>query len=306
MPRHWLQVLGGARLNDPAGSGRRELAGWLTDPANPLLARVIVNRLWQHHLGAGIVRTPNDFGARGRAPTHPELLDWLASELIASGWQLKPIHRAILLSDAYQRTSRTADPADPENLDLARFSRRRLSVEEMRDSLLALGGQLDRSAGGPHPFPPESAWNFSQHAPFAASYPSNRRSVYLMMKRNRREPLFALFDGPDPNATTPERSVTTVPTQALYFLNDPFFHEQAARLADAVLSAETEPRARVEALFRLVLQRAPSEPEQVWAAQFVDTYAQTEAQANSDTARRNAWHALARVLLGSNEFLYLD
>jgi hypothetical protein len=305
-PRRWLEVLGGTPLADPAGSGRRELASWLTDSANPLVPRVLVNRLWQHHFGAGIVRTPNDFGTRGRAPTHPELIDWLATELIASQWQLKPLHRAILLSDAYQRTSLAEESADPENLDLARFSRRRLSFEELRDTLLWLGGSLDRGRGGPHPFPPESAWNFTQHAPFAASYPINRRSIYLMIKRNRREPLSALFDGADPNSTTPERSVTTVPTQALFFLNDAFFHEQAARMADAVLDARAEPQARVDELFRLVLQRAPSASECAWAARFLATYSGTRAGTEVGPIQRNSWHALARVLLGSNEFLYLD
>ena len=302
-PRRWLEVLGGTPLKDSAGSGRQELADWLTSPANPLTPRVLVNRLWQHHLGAGIVRTPNDFGSRGQAPSHPELLDWLATELFRANWQLKPLHRAILFSNAYQQSSLVDPTVDPENLWLARFSRRRLSIEELRDSLLQVSGTLERSQGGPHPFPAESSWGFSQHGPFAASYPTNRRSLYIMLKRNRRDPLFALFDGADPNSTTPERSLTTVPTQALFFLNDPFFHEEAAKLVDQVLARHSDEQARLEDLFQRTLQRPPQAADLAWTRPFLASYRTPENQ--DDTVRRG-WQALARVLLGSNEFLYLD
>ena len=302
-PRRWLEVLGGTPLKDSAGSGRQELADWITSPANPLTPRVLVNRLWQHHLGAGIVRTPNDFGSRGQAPSHPELLDWLATELFRANWQLKPLHRAILFSNAYQQSSLVDPTVDPENLWLARFSRRRLSIEELRDSLLQVSGTLERSQGGPHPFPAESSWGFSQHGPFAASYPTNRRSLYIMLKRNRRDPLFALFDGADPNSTTPERSLTTVPTQALFFLNDPFFHEEAAKLVDQVLARHSDEQARLEDLFQRTLQRPPQAADLAWTRPFLASYRTPENQ--DDTVRRG-WQALARVLLGSNEFLYLD
>ena len=304
VPRRWLQVLGGTLLKDASRSGRADLADWLTEPANPLTARVLVNRLWQHHLGAGIVRTPNDFGSRGQPPTHPELLDWLASEFLRNGWQLKPLHRVILLTSAYQQTSLVDPSADPENHWLARFSRRRLSIEELRDSLLQASGTLERSQGGPHPFPAESTWSFSQHGPFAASYPTNRRSIYIMLKRNRRDPLFSLFDGADPNATTPERPITTVPTQALFFLNDPFFHEEAGKLVNSILAAHSDEPSRLTALFQRVYQRPPTAAELAWAMPFLTSYS---AAANiSDEASRRGWQALARVLLGGNEFLYLD
>jgi Protein of unknown function (DUF1553)/Protein of unknown function (DUF1549)/Planctomycete cytochrome C len=302
VPRRWLELLGAQSLPPGAGSGRRALASWLTDPRNPLTARVLVNRVWQHHFGRGLVRTPNDFGTRGQPPTHPELLDWLADEFVRSGWQLKPLHRRIMLTDAYQRATATALDDDPGNDLLRRFERRRLSAEEFRDSLLWVAGLLDRAPGGRHPFPAEKTWAFTQHNPFGESYLTNHRSVYLMVKRNRREPFLALFDGADPNTTTPERQVTTVPTQALFFLNDPFFHEQADLFA-ARLLAEPDADTRLASAFRKAFQRLPTASERAWAARFLDAYA-TEAPAAERPGL--AWSALARVLLSSNEFLYLD
>ncbi|HVJ80202.1 MAG TPA: DUF1553 domain-containing protein, partial [Planctomycetia bacterium] len=182
-PRRWLEIFGGEKVR--SGSGRRQLADWIARADNPLFARVIVNRVWQHHFGVGIVGTANDFGTHGMAPTHPELLDHLAKKLIRGGWRLKSLHRAIMLTAAYRRASAGGDPG-PSALPLARFERRRLDAEEIRDSLLAVTGDLDRSAGAAFPFPPESTWSFTQHAPFAAEYPSDRRSVYLISVRNRR------------------------------------------------------------------------------------------------------------------------
>ncbi|MFI5457504.1 MAG: PSD1 and planctomycete cytochrome C domain-containing protein [Isosphaerales bacterium] len=302
VPRRWLELLGGQPLSSGAGSGRRELAAWLTDPSNPLTARVMVNRVWQHHFGRGLVKTPNDFGTRGQPPTHPELLDWLADLFVRSGWRLKPLHRRMMLSDVYQRGDGSGHDVDPGNELLLRFDRGRQSAEEFRDSLLWVAGRLDRTPGGPHPFPPEASWGFTQHNPFADSYPTEKRSVYLMVKRNRREPFLALFDGADPNATTPERQVTTVPTQALFFLNDPFFHEQADRFALRLL-AEPDDETRLASAFWTALQRAPTDSERAWTARFLEAYA---AEAPAALRPRAAWSALARVLLSSNEFLYLD
>ena len=302
VPRRWLEVLGAQALPSGEGSGRKALAAWLTDPGNPLTARVMVNRIWQHHFGRGLVTTPNDFGTRGQPPTNPDLLDWLADEFVQMGWRLKPLHRRIMLTEAYQRAEAPAHDADPGNDLLLRFDRRRLSAEEFRDSLLHVAGRLDRAPGGRHPFPAETSWAFTQHNPFSASYPTNRRSVYLMVKRNRREPFLALFDGADPNATTPERQVTTVPTQALFFLNDPFFHEQADRFAGRLLS-DPDPDARLALAFRTALQRSPTRAERAWAERFLDSYA---AEVPASDRPRVAWSALARVLLSSNEFLYLD
>ena len=292
VPRRWLEVLGGQAITPNAGSGRLDLAGWIASADNPLTARVMANRIWLHHFGQGIVRTPNDFGTRGAAPTHPELLDWLAAEFVSSGWSLKAMHRKIMLTAAYQQSA-----ASTPNEVFQGFERRRLTAEELRDSLLAAGGNLDRTPAGPHPFPPESAWGYTQHNPFGTFFDTDRRSVYLVGVRNRRHPFLGLFDGADPNATTPQRQATTVPTQALYFLNDPFFHAQADRVAGRALSGDDA--GRLDRLFRLVLQRRPTAENRAFAVGFLDRY----RRAADDRA---AWAALARVLLASNEFLFVD
>ncbi len=294
VPRRWLEVLGGTPVTPNAGSGRLDLAGWVASADNPLTVRVMVNRIWLHHFGRGLVKTPNDFGTRGAPPTHPELLDWLTAEFASGGWSVKAMHRRIMLSAAYQQAAGAA----PDHDLYSRFERRRLSAEEIRDSLLIAGGNLDRTPAGPHPFPPESAWNYTQHVPFATFFETDRRSVYLVGVRNRRHPFLGLFDGADPNATTPQRQTTTVPTQALYFLNDPFFHAQADRLAGRAIAAPAADRLGV--LFRAAFQRPPTSADRATAAAFLDRY----RRAGPD--ERAAWSALARVLLASNEFLFVE
>ncbi len=295
VPRRWLSVFGGASVAGTEESGRRELAQWIT--THPLAARVMVNRVWQWHFGQGLVRTPNDFGTRGEAPTHPELLDWLAARFVADGWSVKKLHRLILGTAAWQRSAAgvTRGNEDPENRFLAHFPRRRLSAEELRDSLLAMSGQLDLTPGEAHPFPPESTWTFTQHGPFNAVYETNRRSAYLMVQRQRRHPFLALFDGADPNASTPQRQVTTAPTQALFFLNDAFFHQQAATVA--ARAAAVPEGGRVAHLFRHLLQRTPGAEETARAEAFVAAYPGTAEE---------KWAALCRVMLAGNEFLHLD
>ncbi len=307
VPRRWLEVFGGDIVPANAGSGRLQLAEWITSPKNPLTARVMVNRIWQHHFGKGLVQSPNDFGARGMPPTHPQLLDWLAAEFVASGWSIKHLHKQIVLSAAYQQGSESRPDAvkvDANNDLYWRFERRRLSGEEIRDSLLAVSGQLDRTPGGPHPFPPEKSWAFTQHAPFNTIYETDRRSVYVISIRNRRHPFLGLFDGADPNATTPQRQVTTVPTQALYFLNDPFFHKQADLLAARVL-AKPDDAVRLDELFRLTLLRSPTAKDRTNAEAFLNRYTMQLSDPVADRPKI-AWTALTRVLLASNEFLYLD
>lgn len=300
VPRKFLAVLGGQTLSAPQTSGRLELTGWLTAPDNPLTARVIVNRVWQGHFGKGLVATPNDFGTRGALPTHPELLDWLAAEFVRSGWNLKALHRLIMLSSVYQMDSA---PVSPQALKLyAAFPRRKLSAEELRDSLLTAGGELDLEPGQAHPFPPESSWSFTQHAPFAAEYPTNKRSVYLMQKRNRRSRFLALFDGPDPNASTAVRDDTLVPTQALYFMNDPFLHDCADKFARRATSAAASDRARLDFAYRALFSRPPTAAEQEDAAEFFRKY---RANAN-DAEIQASWSAYARVLLTSNAFFFVD
>ena len=309
-PRGFLAILGGDRLPDgAAGSGRRELAEWLARPTNPLSARVIVNRIWQQHFGRGIVPTPSDFGARGAPPSHPQLLDYLAARFMAEGWSIKSVHRAIMLSRTYQLSgAATAKQSelDPSNELLARFPRRRLDAESIRDGILAVCGGLDRSPGGPHPFPPLESWGFTQHAPFKAVYETNHRSAYLMTQRIARHPFLALFDGPDPNSSTAERSLTTTPTQALYMMNDPLVHREADRLARRLLAEIGDDAARIEAAHQLLFGRPASEAERTASQHWLGRYHERLGAVPEDQRLAAAWAGFVRTLLASNEFIYVD
>ena len=306
VPRRFLDILGGDPLPPgEKGSGRLQMAEWLTRSSNPLTARVMVNRIWQHHFGVGLVATPNDFGTRGRRPTHPALLDYLARRFVTGGWSIKALHRLILLSRTYQLSSERPprlEAADPANELHGHYERRRLDAETIRDALLAVGGNLDRSRGGAHPFPPVGKWGFTQHNPFTAVYPSNRRSVYLMTQRLKRHPFLALFDGPDPNASTAQRIDTTVPTQALFMMNDPFVHEQSAGFARRILAAAAEDRDRLAWAYEVALARRPSAEEAREALDFLRRYRQLLGRGGE----AQAWAAFARTLLARNEFLFVD
>ena len=310
VPRRWLEVLGGDVLaKDNGGSGRLELANWLTRKENPLIARVMVNRIWQHHFSHGLVATENDFGTRGSRPTHPELLDYLASRFQEEGWSMKQVHRRIMLSSVYQLSS--AEPtttADSANQFLAHYPRQRLDAESIRDSLLLLGGNLDRTAGGQHPFPAMASWGFTQHNPFTAVYESPRRSIYLMTQRLKRHPYLALFDGADTNASTPRRQETTVPTQSLFLMNDPFVHEQAAGLARRVLAAAVEEPARIRLAYEMALTRIPTADDLAADQAFLGEYQQSLATSSipADQRELTAWSALVRTIMTRNEFLFVD
>jgi hypothetical protein len=311
-PRRNLEILGGEPVTANSGSGRSELAEWLTRDENPLMARVMVNRIWQNHFGVGLVATENDFGSRGEFPSHPELLDWLACRFRESGYSVKAMHRLIMNTDAYRRSSRfLAESAekDPEARLLWRFRPRRLSAEEIRDSMLAVGGNLDTTMGQQHPFPPEESWGFSQHSPYYGVYESNRRSVYLMQQRLKRHPFLGLFDSADTNASTPHRDMTTVPTQALFLMNNPFVHEQSDRLASRVLEdpAETA-ESRIKRSFLLALSRRPGKDELDDSQQFLSRYQKAVTQLNPADPKANfqAWSAFARNLITRNEFLFVD
>ncbi len=308
IPRRFLQVLGGQTIGPDAGSGRLQLARWITDPQNPLTARVFVNRVWQHHFGQGLVKTPSDFGLRGLPPSHLELLDFLAARFVAGGWSIKPLHRLIMLSQTYQQQSlgdQQAAQIDPDDVWLWRFRRRRLSAEEIRDAILATSGDLDPTFGGPHPFPDEKTWGFTQHAPFSALYDHNRRSVYLMTQRIKRHPFLTLFDGADANASTPERYTTTVPTQALFFLNDPFVYARSASFA-ARLMELADDRARLGHACELLFGRPPAEDDYTAATRFLGDYIAMLGDEPEPDRRRIAWAAWLRVLMSSNEFVYID
>jgi len=272
-PPHALTCLGGGEDNAfREGSGRLEFARSVVDKVNPLTARVIVNRVWMHHFGMGLVPTPSDFGFRGDLPSHPELLDTLAVELMQSGWSLKRLHRRILTSAVYRQGSGNNEAAravDPENRLLWRMNRRRLEIESLRDNMLLAAGRLDRGVGG---------------LPFSlAALPSSpRRSVYGFVERGRIPAMLSAFDFSSPDQHAPLRFVTTVPQQALFFLNSPFVMEQAVRAGAEVKSREAD--AQVGELYRAILGRSPAAGELIAGVRFVS--GETEKLAATETG---AW-----------------
>lgn len=319
VPRRFLSVFGGEPVRQAEKtSGRADLAGWLTAPRmRPLTARVIVNRVWQHHFGRGIVRTPNDFGSTGQPPTHPELLDYLAGRLIGGEWSLKSLHRLIMLSRTYrqagagdgasERAARSSQ-IDPENRWLWRFDRRRLSGEELRDSLLELSGELDSSQGRGHAFPPEHEWKFGQHTPYMGNLKSRHRSVYVMRQRLRKDPFLAAFDAADPNVATDQRSETTTPLQALWLMNSPECHGLARVLASRILALEADDAQRVRQAHVLLLGRPPDDQELDWALRYIRRYTEVSSEGASwpQETGQLAWASYLRMMISSNEFLYVE
>ncbi len=311
------EFLGGgdAKADPPAGTdstGRRSaLAEWLTRKDNPLTARVMVNRLWQHHFGVGIVATPNDFGAMGEEPTHPELLDWLATEFVDSGWSLKHMHRLMVLSAAYRQDSRTDadDPrrakaleADRENHLLWRARRRRLEGEEVRDAMLAAAGELNGRMFGVSARPklPDRVSSYAWK-PDANPEDQDRRSVYVFAKRNLRYPLFDAFDLPDMHNSCARRAVTTTAPQALVLLNGDFALERGQRLgAELAKQFPSDDAGLAARAYRIVWGRPATDDEVRLAAKFLA--AQAAALRSRDAAVADFCHAL----LNANEFLYVD
>lgn len=307
VPRRFLTALGGQRLApDDHGSGRLSLANWVASESNPLTARVMANRIWHYHFHRGLVATPNDFGKQGRAPTHPELLDYLARTLIEKGWSIKAMHRMIVLSRVYQLASvsqvanvTNADSKDANNDLIWKFRRQRLDAESIRDAMLFVSGQLNPAPGGPHPFPEPSKWNFTQHLPFRATYDHNHRSVYLMTQRIQRHPFLAIFDGPDTGASTASRTTSTTTLQSLYLLNDSFVHLQAREFARRIRSARSDDRERIDWAFRTALARSATVDEQNRAIKMLQ-------HARELTDPNAAWESFARTLLRLNEFVYVE
>jgi hypothetical protein len=294
VPRQFLYVLAGeSRQPFTHGSGRLELARAIASPDNPLTARVLVNRVWAWHFGKGLVDSPSDFGIRTPPPSHPELLDYLAARFIADGWSLKKLHRLIVLSSTYCQastvraaTQQSADQVaavlanDPENRLLSRMNRRRLDYETMRDSMLFVAGRLDRTMGGP--------------ALDADRQPQgSRRTIYNFIDRQNLPGVLRAFDFASPDTHCPQRFTTTVPQQALFFMNNSFAEQQAAALAHRATSAT--PRERVENLFRLAYGRRPSADELNLALAYLE-----------HEPADKGWVRLAQVLLASNEFVFVD
>jgi hypothetical protein len=276
---------------NPSASGRRSaLARWITSPENPLTARVAVNRLWQHHFGKGIVATSGDFGLQGEKPTHPELLDYLADELVRRAWSLKDLHRLMVTSAVYRQT-----PAS--SLQPLASSPRRIESEILRDSMLAASGELNLRAGGPSVFPDLPAELSARYGwkPTPDLAERNRRSVYVVSKRNLRLPLFDAFDSPDTHGACCRRDVTTTAPQALMLLNDPWSLARATAMARRVVrEAGHEARKQVVAAYEFALSRRPDDNELRLAESFLSN--------NKQTALADFCHAL----LNCNEFLYID
>ena len=299
--RGFLQILGGAKVPPSyEGSGRALLANWIADEDNPLTARVMVNRIWHHHFGTGLVSTTSDFGVRGTPPTHPELLDYLARYFMDSGWSVKAIHRLIVHSRAYRQVSADSQPnfdKDPQNRLVWRFNRRRLDAEQIRDSILAFSGDLDLSRGGRHPFPHRRTYFYRQHEPFTEYFPTNRRSVYIMQGRIQKNPYLDLFDGPDGNLPLSERKSTTTTLQALYLMNSEFVHEQAQAMAERWSAGSRGRDTFLESAAETIFARPPSERDIEQAASYF------AAASGAEEQKRAGW---LRAMLASNEFLFVD
>lgn len=284
VPRRFLAVLSPEALKPfRAGSGRLELAQAIINDAAPLTARVVVNRVWMHHFGQGLVDTPSDFGAQGSRPSHPELLDDLARRFIASGWSLRWLHREIVLSATYRQAS-SRDPnrqaLDPDNRLLWRMNRRRLDVESWRDAVLASNGTLDSRIGGP----PQDLSDLK----------NERRTVYGTVKRRELNDLLRLHDFPDPTTHSAARLPTTTALQQLFVLNSPFVAVQAAALARRVQSEASDDPARIRRAYQLLFNRTPSEREARVGIDFLKT------------AGDSGWTQYAQILLGSNEMVFVD
>ncbi len=299
VPRGFLAVTSAPKPAIPEGqSGRVELANWLTDPANPLTARVLANRVWKHLLGEGIVRTVDNFGVQGERPSHPELLDELARRLVADGWSLKRSIRSIMLSRVYQLSSTPAavlTKADPENRLFGWAARRRVEAEVIRDAILAVSGKLERGAGGPvvaHLGERAIDNNSQGGVPTDANF---RRSVYLPVIRNDIPQLFEVFDFADPDVATGRRDATTVATQALYLMNSPFVMEQARATARRLLALPDD-QARLDDLYRRALGRAPTKAETQSALRFVAECPETV----------EAWAGVCLATFGCTEFRFVE
>lgn len=316
IPRRFLEVLGGQTLSsdEEKQSGRLQLAHWLTASDNPLTARVMANRIWQYHFGTGLVKTPSDFGMRGLPPTHPALLDWLASRFIADGWSIKKMHRHIMLSRTYQLSSKAeanqdAIRSDPDNDLHWRFNRQRLDAEALRDTLLLLSGDLDREMPRePHPFPPADKWQYTQHHPFRDSYDTNKRSVYLMMARLNARPFFTTFDGADQNACTSVRDSSVTTVQSLYLMNDEFVHSQSGKLATRLLESSDDRAQQLSDAFELILGRPASETDHRSVSEWMQTMNEVlnDAESTAEVREHEIWTAFVRSMLRTNEFLHVD
>jgi hypothetical protein len=320
------------KIEPPAGAhttGRRTaLANWLVDPSNPLTARVMVNRLWAHHFGRGIVATPSDFGIMGMRPTHPELLDWLASEFVRSGWSMKHMHRLMVTSSAYRQAStfrEEAAKADSANRLLWRFPRQRLDAEVIRDASLSVAGQLDVTMGGPGVYPelpagmpePRGGWDTT-----GKESERNRRSVYIFVRRNSRYPMLEVFDLASAQETCARRNTTTTAPQALTLLNSKLSRDWAESFAARVIrEAGLQYKSEVSRAYEIAYSRPPDPTEMDLSLSFLDRQTKILAErsrageplskpsgidAAMDPLQAAALVDLCQALMNSNEFVYVN
>ena len=301
-PRQLLEAIGGKQAPITRGSGRLELAQRMVDTSNPFTARVMVNRVWHHLFGRGIVSSVDNFGVLGEKPTHPELLDSLASDFIRQGWSLKKIIRTLVLTSTYRMSSQVteaADNKDPNNLLLHRMNVRRLEGEIIRDAILSVSGRLDLTVGGPGI--PTHLTEFMQGRGRQGSGPldgNGRRSVYLTTWRNFLSPMMMAFDTPSPFNTMGRRSVSNVPAQALILMNDPFVIEQAKLWAKRVLSdSQSTAEQRIARMYQTAFARSPSEAETAEVLAFL---------AGHENYDQHIWTDLAHVLMNNKEFIYIN
>jgi hypothetical protein len=304
VPRGFPEVLRRAEPGAPIPadrSGRLEFAQWLTSPANPLTARVIVNRLWQAHFGTGLVRTADNFGLRGETPSHPELLDWLARDFIRSGWDLKAFHRRLVRTAAYRQSSRVpadapASRRDPENRLLSYFPRQRLEAEMVRDALLTASGRLDPTLGGSL-----VSWKNNEYTPTDdVSESAVRRTLYLPIVRDRVFDALTIFDFANPSVCTARRTPTVVSHQALFFLNSPLVRDSARTLATSLLAnSGWSASDRIQAAYQHIFNRPARPAEMERAQQFLATVPPDAGMAAVDDLA-----ALCHTLFAANEFIY--
>jgi hypothetical protein len=311
IPRGFLTACGAidpAIQLDPKQSGRLQLAQWLASKQHPQTARVMVNRVWQHLFGEGLVRTPDDFGITGERPTHPELLDHLATRFMSEGWSIKHLIRDIVISRSYQLSSQCDDKlraADPENLLLARHNRRRLDSEAVRDAMLAATGELNPQPGH---------GSLIQHQNVLINelpplhQPSTHRSVYLLMLRNSMPPELTPFNLPDAITVAGKRDTSTLATQSLYLLNNAFLVEQSKRFAKRLLASSDDATAVVQAAYRHAFARSPTGAEIQRAHDFIREADLMIVSTQNDENKRHtdAWAAFCQALLASNELRYVD
>ena len=314
VPRRFLEAVAGpTQPTIERGSGRLQLARQVASPDNPLTARVMVNRVWHHLFGRGIVASTDNFGVLGQPPTHPELLDHLAGRFVHEGWSVKRLIRAIVLSSTYQMSSRPdarGDEIDPENLLLHRANVRRLEAEAIRDAVLAVSGRLDRTPYGPGvevhltPFM-EGRGRPKQSGPLDGA---GRRSVYTKVRRNFLPPMMLAFDAPAPFSTMGRRSVSNVPAQALILMNDPFVSQQAKLWAERVLAEKgLTPEQRVKRMYESAFARPPSETEVAEALAFIEGHGEALGiPAPERAADVRVWADLAHVLMNVKEFIFLN